>query len=178
MPETVTARRILIVDDDPLISRLLGQSLSLKGFTCQVCSSGEEALALLAHEAFDVAISDLRMPGISGLELLERAHTKYPRTAFLMATGEDDIRVGVAAMKKGAEDYLVKPFLLDGVLASSNSRTTKQQATHGASQTIAWRWRVPSALKARRWITLPAAPTFTTSERSEFQTRSCSSRAS
>jgi response regulator RpfG family c-di-GMP phosphodiesterase len=127
MPETVTAPRILVVDDDPVVSRLLGQSLSQKGFTCQVCSSGEEALARLAHEAFDVVISDLRMPGISGLELLERAHTKYPRTAFLMTTGEDDIRVGIAAMKKGAEDYLVKPFLLDGVLASVRRALEKKR---------------------------------------------------
>jgi response regulator RpfG family c-di-GMP phosphodiesterase len=111
-------RTVLIVDDDPGILGLLRQKLRLEGFDCSSCSSGEAALELMSKETFDVIISDLQMPGISGLELLERIHKKCPRSAFLMATGMDDVRVGVQAMKQGADDYLVKPFQLEAVVAS------------------------------------------------------------
>jgi putative nucleotidyltransferase with HDIG domain len=75
-------------------------------------------LALLAHQAFDAVISDLRMPGISGLDLLRQARQVDPHLAFLMATGVDDIHVGIQAMKEGADDYLVKPFQPDAVVLS------------------------------------------------------------
>ncbi len=58
------------------------------------------------------------MPGISGLELSTEAHRQFPRTAFLMATGVGDVSVGVAAMKQGAADYILKPFQMDAVVAS------------------------------------------------------------
>lgn len=109
--------RILVVDDDPGVCALLGEKLSRDGFECQTCSSGSGALELLAREAFDVLISDLRMPGMSGLELLKEVRVKYPPLTFLMATGENDVRVGVEAMKQGAADYLLKPFQLDAVVA-------------------------------------------------------------
>ncbi len=117
MEATSLKGRILVVDDDPGISGLLSEKLSREGFACRCCSSGEEALVVLGQETFDMIISDLRMPGISGLALLEEARKKYSRSAFLMATGENDVRVGIAAMKQGAYDYLVKPFQLDGVVA-------------------------------------------------------------
>lgn len=109
---------VLVVDDDPLICQLLKTHLSQEGFECQTLSSGEFALEQLEKQKFDAVITDLQMPGISGLQLLERAHKKFPHTAFLMATGVDDVRVGVQAMKQGATDYLVKPFQLDAVTAS------------------------------------------------------------
>jgi response regulator RpfG family c-di-GMP phosphodiesterase len=111
-------KRILLVDDDPSVCRVLSERLSLEGFACQSCSSGKEALDLMGQEAFDAIISDLRMPGISGLKLLEEARQKYPHSAFLMATGENDIRVGIAAMRQGAADYLLKPFELEAVVVS------------------------------------------------------------
>ena len=101
---------VLAVDDDPSVCSLLVRKLSLEGFTCVSTSNGEEALDLLRQRSFDVVVSDLRMPGISGLTLLERCRTEYPHMAFLMVTAEDDVDVGVEAMKRGAADYLVKPF--------------------------------------------------------------------
>ncbi len=113
-----TLKSILIVDDDPSVCRMLSESLSREGFACRTCSNGKEALEALAQEPFEAIISDLRMSGISGLELLDEARQKYPHMAFLMATVENDIRVGIAAMRRGAADYLLKPFDLEGVVTS------------------------------------------------------------
>ncbi len=121
------SQSLLIVDDEPPVCRLLSERLTQEGFNCQSCASGEKALELLQRDAFDLVISDLRMPGISGMTLLEEAYKKYPRTAFLMVTGVDDIRVGIEAMKQGAADYLVKPFQLDAVVASVTRALDKKR---------------------------------------------------
>lgn len=110
--------RVLVVDDDLAIRQLLATKLKLCGFATTACGSGEEALKLLANQSFDAIISDLNMPGISGLELLAETHRQFPRTAFLMATGVGDVSVGVAAMKQGAVDYILKPFQMEAVVAS------------------------------------------------------------
>ena len=112
------SQTILVVDDDPSIGALLNEKLSQEGFHCRSCLSGTEALEIMERQAFDVIISDLRMPGMSGFELLEVTRKKYPHSAFLMATGVAEVRVGIQAMKQGADDYLVKPFQLDAVVAS------------------------------------------------------------
>jgi len=110
--------RVLVVDDDPNICNLLTTKLSLSGFASQSCTSGEAALKLLSSQEFDAIISDLNMPGISGLELLESARRTCPQTAFLMATGVGDVSVGVGAMKQGAADYILKPFQMEAVIVS------------------------------------------------------------
>ena len=110
--------RVLVVDDDPAICNLLSTKLRISGFDTHACTSGEGALNLLAKESFDAIISDLNMPGISGLELLAAAHRLVPGTAFLMATGVSDVAVGVGAMKQGASDYILKPFQMEAVVAS------------------------------------------------------------
>ncbi len=112
--------RILIVDDEPSVGALLKERLVMEGYSCHACTSGEQALKAMEQESFEVVISDVRMPHMSGLALLEEAHKKYPRSAYLMATAEDDVRVGVQAMKHGAVDYLVKPIQLDSLVASVN----------------------------------------------------------
>ncbi len=127
MDATTSKGQILIVDDDPSVCGLLSQKLTREGFTCRSCLSGKEALELLGRDTFDAIISDLRMPGTSGLVLLEEARKKYPRLAFLMATAEDDIRLGIEAMKQGAADYLVKPFELEGVVASLGRALEKKR---------------------------------------------------
>ncbi len=109
---------ILIVDDEPSVCQLLSDKLTKEGLRCQSCSSAEEAVRIAGETVFDVIISDLRLPGMSGLDLLEVVHQKYPQCAFLIVTGVDDVRVGIDAMKRGANDYVVKPFQLDAVLAS------------------------------------------------------------
>ncbi len=108
---------ILVVDDEASVCALLNDRLTLEGFQCRTCSTAEEAISLVDNAPFDAIISDLRLPGTSGLDLLEAVHQKHPHCAFLIMTGVDDVRVGIDAMKRGADDYLVKPFQMDTVVA-------------------------------------------------------------
>jgi putative nucleotidyltransferase with HDIG domain len=110
--------RLLIVDDEVGVCLLLKEWLTETGFTCETALSGDEALGILQKHEIDAIISDLSMPGVSGLDLLTRVREAYPHTAFLMATGVGDIGLAVQAMKQGADDYLMKPFQLDAVVAS------------------------------------------------------------
>jgi len=111
--------RLLVVDDDYLICKLLTDRLSHEGYECQSCEGTEEALRLMTRQAFDLVILDLVMPrGMTGLELLMAAHTQYPRTAFLIATGVHDASIEATAIRLEAAGYLVKPFDLDAVLRS------------------------------------------------------------
>lgn len=112
--------RILIVDDEISVCMLLSQKLSRSNYQCSTATSAIRALELISAERFDAIISDMRMPGMTGLELLAQVHEKYPDIAFLMATAEDDVRKGVQAMKYGAADYILKPFDLDMVLRGVN----------------------------------------------------------
>jgi putative nucleotidyltransferase with HDIG domain len=81
-------------------------------------STAQEALELLRQHHLDAIIADLEMPGVSGLELLDQVRLHHPEVVFLMATGVDDLRIAVQTMKKGAEDYLIKPLDLDAVVAA------------------------------------------------------------
>jgi putative nucleotidyltransferase with HDIG domain len=116
-PPLPTAQ-VLVVDDEPSARKLLATLLSHAGISCRVAADPHEALSMLETTRFEAVISDLRMGATSGFELLREVRAQYPHLAFLMATGVDDVRVGVQAMKQGADDYLLKPFDMDVVLAS------------------------------------------------------------
>jgi response regulator RpfG family c-di-GMP phosphodiesterase len=116
--EAQRAARVVIVDDSPADAKLLFVLLTEAAFDCAVAASGEEALVALQRQPFDAVVSDVRMPGISGLSLLAEVRRQHPYVAFLVVTGVDDVRVGIAAMTAGADDYLVKPFEEDAVVAS------------------------------------------------------------
>jgi response regulator RpfG family c-di-GMP phosphodiesterase len=120
------AHRVLIVDDELSIRKVLAAMLPRSAFLSRTAASGAEALKILESEQVDAVISDLQMPGISGMELLAAVRRRYPRVAFLVATGVDDIRVGVRAMQQGADDYLVKPFDVDIVTMSLNRALEKK----------------------------------------------------
>jgi putative nucleotidyltransferase with HDIG domain len=124
--ERAPAIRVLAVDDEPAASKLIAIMLPSPAFYCTTAGNGEEALAVLQRERFDAVISDLQMPGISGLELLAQVRHSYPHVAFLVTTGVDDVDVGVQAMRCGADDYLVKPLRESAVRASLGSALHKQ----------------------------------------------------
>ena len=119
--------RILLVDDEHAVWQILGEKLSRSGFDWRGFSDPREALAFLDKEHFDAVVSDLKMPGMTGLDLLSETQTRHPHLAFVMATGEDDIRVAVDAMKHGADDYLVKPFHLDAAVESVRRALQKKR---------------------------------------------------
>jgi putative nucleotidyltransferase with HDIG domain len=110
--------RILLIVVDVGTSQRLSDALSQEGFLCEARQSGEEALKALEREPFDVVIAELSLSGISGLALVEEGRRKYPSSAFLLATDDGDIRAGLEGMRRGAADCLLKPFQLDGVVAS------------------------------------------------------------
>jgi cyclic di-GMP phosphodiesterase len=113
----LASARVLIVDDESSSRKVLAIMLGQEGLLCKAAAGAAEALEILDREPFDAVVADLQMPGISGMQLLTEVRRRYPETAFLMGTGVDDVRVGVQAMQEGADDYLVKPFQCDVVLA-------------------------------------------------------------
>jgi len=119
--------RVLAVDDELAASKLLSIILGPPDYYCATASNGEEALLALQRERFDAVISDLRMPGISGMQLLAQVRRRHPHVAFLVTTGVNDVDVGVQAMRSGADDYLVKPLLESVVLLSLERALHKRQ---------------------------------------------------
>jgi DNA-binding NtrC family response regulator len=110
--------RILIVDDDPGQRSLLNSFLRSQHFETETAESGERALELLRAGKFDMMISDVRMPGMSGLETLRQARKEHATLPVLLVTAFTDVRDAVAAMRDGAVNYLAKPIDLDELLAS------------------------------------------------------------
>ena len=110
--------RILIVDDDPAQRSLLDSFLAGQGFLTVVVPSGERALDILRSQKVDMMISDVRMPGLSGLETLRRARLIRGGLPILLVTAYADIRDAVDAMRDGAVNYLSKPIDLDELLSS------------------------------------------------------------
>ncbi len=104
--------RLLIVDDDDLIRQGLVRRFRQIGMTVIEAGSGEDALARAGQARFDVALLDLNLPGMSGIELLGRLKEKQPELEALMLTAHGSMETAVQAMKQGAYDYLTKPFQL------------------------------------------------------------------
>src|SRR2546425_12219531 len=117
------APRILIVDDDSGQRSLLDSFLRSQGFDTIPVGSGEQALEVLRTEPISMMISDVRMPGMTGLETLRRARQEHAVLPVLLVTAYAEIREAVGAMRDGALNYLAKPIDLDELLA------TVQQAT-------------------------------------------------
>ena len=107
---------VLIVDDEVMIRDNLERLLKPSGYETVVAASGEEALGIVKLREFDIVLLDIRMPGISGMEVLGHLHSDQPDTAIIMVTALADVTTAVDAMKAGAYDYITKPFNLDDVL--------------------------------------------------------------
>src|SRR5262245_32666083 len=108
--------RILVVDDEALIRDTLAEFLTHEGFAVEPCASGEQALERAAMQRFDIALCDVQLPGIDGLELLERLLKLSPQTFVLLVTAFATVENAVEAFQRGGHDYLMKPILLDEVL--------------------------------------------------------------
>jgi putative two-component system response regulator len=110
--------KILVVDDEPLVHSILERYLSQMGYSCVTAETGGEALEKLTQHPCAVALCDIRMPGMDGIELLRRIKEYDDDVAVIMVTAVDNREVAVEAMKGGAFDYVVKPFHLEEVLIS------------------------------------------------------------
>ncbi|HVQ39186.1 MAG TPA: response regulator [Pyrinomonadaceae bacterium] len=142
--ELASDRRILIVDDEPVIRALFASWLSEERFECTTAASADEALVYLANDTFALVISDMMMPGRNGVELLREIKARYPDTAVIMVSGVDRPQRVRDALMVGAFDYLIKPCEL-GVLTLSVEhalerrtlqRTTRIYKAHLENQNI------------------------------------------
>lgn len=115
----MTRETLLIVDDEEDMLQLLRRSLPAD-LNCEVlsASSGEEALQILERDPADLALLDIKMPGMDGMELLQRVRTLYPWLTVVMMTAHGCIELAVDAIKKGAYDFITKPFDLDTLMLS------------------------------------------------------------
>src|SRR6266851_1893299 len=120
---------VLIVDDDPGQRSLLDSFLKSQGFDTVPVASGEEALEVLRARPISIMISDVRMPGISGLETLRRAREQHSVLPVLLITAYADIREAVGATRDGAVNYLAKPIDLDELVATVKQATGLSKTT-------------------------------------------------
>ena len=109
--------RILVVDDEPAVRDAVRRALVLSGYTVDVADGGGAAVAALAAEAPDAVVLDVAMPGVDGLEVCRRLRASGDRTPVLMLTARDTVADRVEGLDAGADDYLVKPFALEELLA-------------------------------------------------------------
>ncbi|MBC8205622.1 MAG: sigma-54-dependent Fis family transcriptional regulator [Kiritimatiellales bacterium] len=121
--------RILIVDDDMFFRKVITKLLSGHGYDIVAAEGGAEALETLKTNTFDLMISDINMTPMDGMELLEKSREAYPDMGVIMLTGHDEIEVAVSAMKKGAFDFLVKPFQIDELFSTVQRSLTYYNAS-------------------------------------------------
>lgn len=134
-------RPVIFVDDEADIRDAVKQWLELSGFTVQVCASAEAALAKVTPAFDGIVVSDVRMPGIDGLQLLARLQAQDSELPVLMVTGHGDVPMAVEAMRAGAYDFIEKPFSPERLLSSvqramdkrrlvRENRRLRQQSSH------------------------------------------------
>jgi two-component system, NtrC family, response regulator AtoC len=111
-----TQKHLLIVDDEAALRSAIAERLADHGFTVVQAGSGEEAMPLLAEFAFDILITDLRLPGMGGREVLDAALERYPDIIAIVITGYGTVKDAVDAIKQGAADFVTKPFQFDALL--------------------------------------------------------------
>ena len=109
--------QILVVDDEPAVRDSLERALRLEGYEIALAADGAQALATLAKDSTDAVVLDVMMPGVDGLEVCRRMRSAGNRTPVLMLTARDAVSDRVAGLDAGADDYVVKPFALDELLA-------------------------------------------------------------
>jgi DNA-binding NtrC family response regulator len=114
MPDT--AKHLLLVEDEPALREAVAEQLADRGFTVEHVDSGEAALARLADFAFDVIITDLRLPGVDGSAVLDAAVERYPDIVAIVITGYGTVKGAVEAIKRGAWDFVSKPFQIEELM--------------------------------------------------------------
>lgn len=108
-------KRILVADDEESIRWVLSKALTKQGFLVDLAKDGQEALLLSRKQNYDLAVLDIKMPGLSGLQLLSKLQEECPQALVVIMTAESSMKNAVEAMKRGAYDYLTKPFDLDAL---------------------------------------------------------------
>ncbi|BAH37241.1 two-component response regulator [Gemmatimonas aurantiaca T-27] len=122
-------RRILVVDDESTIRLALSRFLRTRGYEVEMAESGTVALSILAQQRFSLMLCDLRMPGVSGLEVVPQALTHDPHLGIIMLTAVNDAQSATDALSNGAFDYLTKPVELPDLLAAVERASMRRMRT-------------------------------------------------
>src|SRR3977135_1794898 len=125
MPDT--QKHLLIVEDEAPLRLAIAEQLADRGYRVEQAESGEVAMAKLAEFAFDVIVTDLRLPGIDGSAVVEAAVARYPDIIAIVVTGYGTVKDAVEAIKRGAADFVNKPFQIDELLHSLDSALERRR---------------------------------------------------
>ncbi len=135
------AKRVMFVDDEEGVRKSFDRLLSERGFAVSTVEDGDRAVSLLREEPAEVIVSDLRMPGLDGLQLLQWVHDKQPRTRFILLTGYGNEDVERKARALGAYEYLNKPISPDAlslvITAAMQASQAEERARAAAAQPVA-----------------------------------------
>ncbi len=107
---TDSTKKIIVVDDDPYVLESVSRMLNEYGYSVISCDNGEDAIAELIKNESMMILTDIKMPGMSGIELLEKIHAVYPKMPVILMTGYAELDLAIAAIKKGAFDFITKPY--------------------------------------------------------------------
>jgi DNA-binding response OmpR family regulator len=121
-------QRILVIDDDPGVTSVLKRGLAYEGFAVDTAASGAEGLALARERAPDLVILDIMMPGLDGLEVLRRLRAADAQLPVLLLTAKDAPADEVLGLETGADDYVVKPFTFEVLLARVRTALRRREA--------------------------------------------------
>ena len=123
--------RVLVVDDDPKIRTVVRRGLAYEGYRVVEAASGEEGLEKAREHLPDLVVLDVMMPGLDGLEVTRRLRSAGDDVAILMLTARDEIKDRVEGLETGADDYLVKPFSFEELLARVHALLRRKAAPSG-----------------------------------------------
>jgi two-component system response regulator MprA len=123
--------RVLVVDDDPNVLRVMKRGLVYAGYGVDEADTGETALATARERVPDLVVLDVMLPGLDGLEVCRRLRSANPQLPILLLTARDRVPDRVAGLDAGADDYLVKPFAFDELLARVRALLRRTRATDG-----------------------------------------------
>lgn len=108
--------RVLVVDDEKFIRDILADFLGMEGYVVRTAQDGTSAISELGRARYDLVISDLKMPKMGGLELLQEVAKAHPDTVTVIMTGFGTVETAIDAMKRGAYDYILKPFKVEEII--------------------------------------------------------------
>src|SRR3954464_9649321 len=129
--------KILFVEDDDRLRDILLEAAAMEEYDARGVASAEAAVELLRDEPFDVLVTDVTLPGMSGLELLRHCARLRPGILPIVITAYGTVDIAVEAMKRGAADFITKPFALDGLLGAIGVAAERAARARAATQTAA-----------------------------------------
>jgi CheY-like chemotaxis protein len=110
--------RLLFVDDEEALRVLVKAQLEAEGFQVETADDGDTAMEILAKQSYDVILLDIRMPRVSGIEVLQQVRKRGIKSRVIILTAVDDLSVAIEAVKNGANDYLTKPYQISSLMSS------------------------------------------------------------